>query len=140
MPLSTFKAATKSKVNGSWNLHNLLPSGLDFFILLSSASGVVGFRGQANYAAGNTYQDSLSQYRTSHGEKAVSLDLGTIASSGYVAERPEIRDAMMKMGYPAIDNAELLALLELYCDPNLGLLNPARCQIVTGLATPAMMR
>lgn len=140
MPLNAFTAATKPKVHGSWNLHKLLPEGLDFFVLLSSASGVVGFRAQANYAAGNTYQDSLARYRTSQGEKAVSLNLGTIASSGYVAERPEIMEAMIKTGYPPIDEAELLALLDFYCDPGLEVLDPARCQVVTGLNTPAKMR
>ncbi|KAH8429183.1 uncharacterized protein LDX57_006852 [Aspergillus melleus] len=42
------------KVQGTWNLHQQLPSGMDFFIMLSSISGVLGSRGQANYAASNT--------------------------------------------------------------------------------------
>ncbi|PYI06694.1 hypothetical protein BO78DRAFT_429440 [Aspergillus sclerotiicarbonarius CBS 121057] len=55
-----------SKTIGSWNLHRLLPSGpnaLDFFILLASASGIIGTRGQCNYAAANTYMDALARYR-----------------------------------------------------------------------------
>ena len=43
----------RCKVNASWNLHQLLPSDLDFFLLLSSIVGIYGSPGQANYAAAN---------------------------------------------------------------------------------------
>lgn len=81
-----FRAATRPKVQGSWNLHACLPRDMDFFILLSSATGLVGNRGQANYAAGNTYQDALAAHRVSLGLPATSFDLGTLLSIGYVAE------------------------------------------------------
>ena len=60
MSLEDFQIAVKPKVQGSWNLHTLLPSDLDFFVLLSSGAGVTGNRGQANYCMGNTYQDALA--------------------------------------------------------------------------------
>lgn len=78
MSLDAFNVAIKPKVHGSWNLHNLLPQNLDFFIPLSSLSGACGFGSQANYDSGNTYQDALTRYRVIKGEKAVSLDLGVI--------------------------------------------------------------
>jgi NAD(P)-dependent dehydrogenase (short-subunit alcohol dehydrogenase family) len=65
--------ALKPKVQGTWNLHQAsLPEpcakeGLDFFVMLASISGSVGNRGQANYAAGNSYQDALAKYRRSLG-------------------------------------------------------------------------
>ena len=74
------------KVQGSWNLHDLLPRGMDFFICLSSVSGVVGGGGQANYAAANTYMDALVRYRTMRGEKATAIDLGWMESEGVAAE------------------------------------------------------
>ncbi|KAI1191193.1 KR-domain-containing protein [Nemania serpens] len=67
-----------SKASGFWNLHTALPSGLDFFVILSSLNGIVGGRAQANYAAGNTYKDSLAHFRVSLGEKAVSIDPGVM--------------------------------------------------------------
>lgn len=70
----------------SWNLHEVLPKDVDFFILLSSASGIVGNRGQSNYSAGNSYQDGLARYRVSQEWKATALDLGVILSVGVVAE------------------------------------------------------
>ncbi|THC88924.1 hypothetical protein EYZ11_011625 [Aspergillus tanneri] len=64
MTYSDFSAAVRPKVVGSLNLHNaFLTQHLDFFILLSSAAGIVGNSGQANYAAGCTFQDALARYR-----------------------------------------------------------------------------
>lgn len=80
------KAALEPKVDGSRNLHGLLPTGLDFFILLSSIVGIHGSVGQANCAAGGTYQDSLARHGISLGQKATSLDLGWMASDGTIAE------------------------------------------------------
>ena len=139
MPFDAFTAAVKPKVAGSWNLHRLLPENLDFFILLSSASGITGVPSQANYAAGNTYQDALARHRIMNGQKAVSLDLGVIENVGYVAERPQIRETAKKLGFLPISDTQLLALLEYHCDPNLGLLSPSTCQVITGLEVPASM-
>lgn len=54
---------------------------LDFFVMLSSLNGVVGTRGRANYAAGNTYQDALAHYRTDSQTAYISLGLGMIEDS-----------------------------------------------------------
>ena len=66
------------RIRGSWNLHSLFPTGLEFFILLSSMSGIAGFPTQSNYAAANTYQDALARFRMVKGERATSLNLGPI--------------------------------------------------------------
>jgi hypothetical protein len=33
---------TRAKIQGSWNLHEALPKHLDFFVMLSSISGIIG--------------------------------------------------------------------------------------------------
>jgi KR domain len=43
------------KAAGTWNLHRFLPRDMDFFVMLSSSSGVAGNRGQSNYAAGKEF-------------------------------------------------------------------------------------
>ncbi|PYH87720.1 KR-domain-containing protein, partial [Aspergillus ellipticus CBS 707.79] len=63
---------------------------LDFFTLLSSISGVVGQKGQANYAAGNAFQDSFARFRVAQGLAATAVDLGVIEDVGYISERKEI--------------------------------------------------
>ncbi|KAF4816576.1 Reducing polyketide synthase hmp8 [Colletotrichum siamense] len=76
------------KVVGSRNLHEYFGADrpLDFFVLCSSVSGVVGNPGQAAYAAGNTYQDALAAYRRERGLKAVAVDLGVMRDVGVLAE------------------------------------------------------
>ena len=90
MTFDDWETSIKPKVQDSWNLHSMLPRDLDFFILLSSISGVIGNGGQANYAAGNTSMDALANYRIAHGEKAVSLDLGWMEAEGVVAENEKL--------------------------------------------------
>lgn len=82
-----WRNAIRPKIHGSWILHELLPRDLQFFVMLSSIAGVVGNRSQANYAAGNTYQDALAHYRRSQDLPAVSVDLGLMLGIGLIAER-----------------------------------------------------
>lgn len=140
MSFENFDAVLRPKVQGSWNLHCLLPKGLEFFILLSSTGGVFGSRGQSSYAAGNTYQDALARYRTANGEKAISLNLGLMLAVGFAAERQQITDSLRSAGYEGIHEAEFLALLDHYCDPTLPLPTPSDSQIVTGISTPASLK
>lgn len=81
------------KVQGTWNLHNvLLEEGqtVGFFTMLSSVSGIVGNKGQANYAAANTFLDAFAAYRRGLGLKANSVDLGTIQDVGYLSINKDI--------------------------------------------------
>ncbi|THC89224.1 hypothetical protein EYZ11_011330 [Aspergillus tanneri] len=84
---------------------------LDFFILLSSAAGIVGNSGQANYAAGCTFQDALARYRVRLGLPAHSIDLGMIQSAGYVAENPEAVQFLREQGYAEVELDQFLRLL-----------------------------
>ncbi|MCJ1437217.1 hypothetical protein MMC27_006603 [Xylographa pallens] len=139
MSISDWKQATLPKVSGSWNLHAVLPKELDFFIMLSSACGIFGNSGQSNYAAGNTYQDALAEYRVSLGEKATSLDLGIVLGEGFVAENSQVRDRLLRVGLLLpLQQDELFALFDYYCNPCLNSL-PARyqSQVITGLELPA---
>lgn len=129
---------TECKTTGSWNLHTLLPRDLDFFIMLSSASGIVGLRGQANYAAGNTYMDALARYRVARGERAASLDLGAMTDDGLLAENTELLNRVLAYGaLNPISRAECFATLDYYCDPALSVLTPRHSQPIIGLGTGA---
>lgn len=140
MSYENFRAVVAPKVQGSWNLHELLPNDLDFFVLLSSAGGVLGNRSQANYCCGNTYQDGLAHYRVSRGQKAVSLDIGIVLSVGYLSERQELTKSLRSQGYTALTKLEFLAILDYHCNPSLPLLSHLACQVVTGINTPAALR
>lgn len=52
MSFADWQTAVQPKVDGTWNLHHASCGlELDFFLLFSSWSGLVGQWGQANYAA-----------------------------------------------------------------------------------------
>ncbi|GAM35400.1 polyketide synthase [Talaromyces pinophilus] len=108
-----WSASLRPKVDGSWNLHQQLPRDLDFFILFSSIAGAIGSQGQANYAAGNTFQDGSTKYRLSRGEKAISLNMSMIADRGYGLENEEVARRFAKSRFVLeMTQAEVLALLE----------------------------
>ncbi|TVY91260.1 Highly reducing polyketide synthase [Lachnellula willkommii] len=138
MSFQQWEESVRPKVQGSWNLHVSLPQGMDFFVLLSSASGIFGNPGQSNYAAGNTYQDELAHYRVLHGEKAVALDLGVVLSEGVVAENSQLMDRLMRQGVMLpITQEEVQSLLDFYCNPALQL-SPQWCdQVILGIDIPA---
>lgn len=87
MTYQQWRESLRPKVQGSWNLHLLLPQDLDFFITLSSFAGIFGNRSQSNYAAAGAYQDALAYYRRSRGLKAVTIDLGIMRDVGVIAEQ-----------------------------------------------------
>lgn len=139
MTLDDWNMVTKAKVQGSWNLHSLLPSKMDFFILASSMTGILGQATQINYAAGNTFQDALAKYRISIGEKAVSLDLGIISTGvGLLADRDDLIKRLSSTGlYAPMIESEILGLFEYFCDPCLDL-NKFPSQVAAGIVPPSL--
>ncbi|KAL4931816.1 type I polyketide synthase [Aspergillus undulatus] len=130
MTYEQWSAAMNPKVQGTWNLHEVLPKGLDFFIMLSSIASTMGNRGQANYAAANSFMDAMAHYRTSIGEKATTLNLGLFLSAGVAAQSPELQQKYLaSLPFTPVTEGQLHALLAYHCTgrPDLP------CQTILGL-------
>jgi KR domain/Phosphopantetheine attachment site len=112
MTYDDWTAAARPKIEGTWNLHELLPKDLDFFLTLSSVSGIVGNRGQSSYSAGNSYQDGLMFYRQSLGLPATTIDLGAISGMGWLEENKEASSYAKWMQRLTINPDEFFAIFK----------------------------
>ncbi|KAI0096862.1 hypothetical protein GGR51DRAFT_489918 [Nemania sp. FL0031] len=112
MTFEKWVAATRPKIQGSWNLHELLPQNLDFFVQLSSLAGIIGSISQSNYSAGNTFQDALAQYRHAKGLPAQSIDLGLMKDIGYVEEHKDVAAHTSSLKLTSLGKDEFFHILK----------------------------
>lgn len=108
MTFEDWTTAVAPKVQGTWNLHNALSTDLDFFILCSSYSGIVGQWGQANYAAANTFLDAFVQYRHGKGLAASVIDIGVMGEVGFVSKHRDVLDKFQRSGMRILKEQDLL--------------------------------
>ncbi|MCF6439120.1 type I polyketide synthase [Pseudoalteromonas luteoviolacea] len=104
-----FNQGMAAKVQGSWNLHCHTASlALDFFVLFSSTAAQLGGLNMASYAAGNAFIDALSQYRTSQGLQAQSINWSFWADGGMAGDT----DAQASLGDFMLSTEQGLSILD----------------------------
>lgn len=85
---ATIMADLAPKLVGGHLLHHLLEDApLDFFVLFSSGSTILGSPFLGAYAAANAALDALAHYRKTLGRPATSIDWGFWAEVGLTAQR-----------------------------------------------------
>ncbi|KAH9905003.1 polyketide synthase [Xylariomycetidae sp. FL2044] len=137
MSYDQWRRGVRAKVDNSINLHKHLSS-LDFFVVLSSVTGVVGHSSQANYTAGNTFLDALARHRTARGQPAVALDLSAIKGAGWVDSQSgggaDVLRRVEALGTTSVDIDVVLSLVEDAIRHPLRE-SPAASQVVVGIAS-----
>ena len=138
MTYENWTSSLRVKAAGTWNLHEQLSGDPDMlFIILSTFAGMFGNHGQANYAAGSTYQDELAHYRRSKGLKAVSIDLGAMTDVGVIAETGAKGHFKVWNKHFGIKESQFIALFREVLRDQLesSTAIASETQIVTGFAT-----
>lgn len=102
-----FQVPLHCKVNGLLNIQKAFDNNpqmaeLEFFVVLSSVSGIMGTPGQANYAAASVFEDSFVRFRQRNGQKASVLDIGIIARVGYISQNPDVLKTLKRHGLKEI--------------------------------------
>ncbi|MGW7064429.1 SDR family NAD(P)-dependent oxidoreductase, partial [Streptomyces sp. NPDC054904] len=125
-------AVLRPKVDAAWNLHELTRDlDLSAFVLFSSAAGVFGGAGQANYAAANTFLDALAAHRNAQGLVATSLAWGLWAETGGMGDTLDAEDVsrLGRGGVNALTAAEGVALFDTACSSGQSLLVPVKLDL-----------
>ncbi len=113
MEASDFEAVLASKAYGAWNLHlQTLGMPLDFFVLMSSISALVGNPGQANYVSANAFVDALAVYRRSLGLPGLSVQWDMISEVGVAARNKELQDHFRKLGLQGLTPGQVQRALD----------------------------
>ncbi|MBL1103056.1 SDR family NAD(P)-dependent oxidoreductase [Streptomyces sp. 5-8] len=105
----------RPKVDAAVHLDRLT-AGLDLgmFVMYSSAAGLLGNPGQANYGAANVFLDTLAAVRRSRGQAATSIAWGLWAPDSALTGQMNAldRDRLSRSGAQAMSAAEGLALFD----------------------------
>ncbi|WP_433360612.1 SDR family NAD(P)-dependent oxidoreductase [Streptosporangium sp. CA-115845] len=105
----------RAKAEAAWNLHELTRDHeLTAFVMFSSAAGVLGNPGQANYAAANQFLDALARRRRAAGLPATSLAWGLWAEASDISEGLSVADhaRIARLGIRPLATDEALALFD----------------------------
>ncbi|MBI4528174.1 MAG: SDR family NAD(P)-dependent oxidoreductase [Deltaproteobacteria bacterium] len=107
-----FRKVTAPKIDGTWNLHmQTLDKPLDYFVLFSSVSSLIGNPGQGNYVAANAFLDAFAYYRRSQGLPAVTINWGRLGEVGYLAGREQVAEHLAHLGVEAFAPKEAMDAL-----------------------------
>ena len=107
-----FHRVLAPKVSGAENLdHFVRGMSLDYFVMFSSVTTLIGNPGQANYVAANAYMEGLAR-RRQRGLAALAIGWGPISDVGVVARNARLQSGLQKLtgmsGMPAREALELM--------------------------------
>lgn len=109
-----FKRVLAPKVYGGYYLHQQARAlSLDFLVLFSSVSAMLGAAGQTSYAAANAFLDGLAWYRRDLDLPATSINWGPWAGEGMAARlSPQQERHVKALGWSSMDATQALTAME----------------------------
>ena len=97
LTVDRFKSVLAPKLAGTSNLSRLLQADrLDFVLLYSSATTVLGAPGQGSYVAANAAMEALARNLHAAGTPVLAVAWGPIADAGYLARQEMALDALAR--------------------------------------------
>ncbi|KAG4433787.1 hypothetical protein IFR05_010726 [Cadophora sp. M221] len=110
---SSFSRVLAPKIDGTLALHSLFPPKvLDFFILFSSCGQLFGFPGQASYASGNAFLDSLAEHRRQQGDNTVAFQWTSWKGVGGMGDNEFVEAEVESRGFTSVTRSEAFAAWE----------------------------
>lgn len=109
---------TLPKILGSWNLHKFFQNrNIEIFQMFSSISSITGMVGQANYAMGNAFMDSLAHYRNQKKMVGCSINWGPWAEVGMAVSK-NLTKQHNSLGMRALKNDDGIKALSILTQQN----------------------
>lgn len=107
------RASLAAKIDGAINLDQALEDQpLDFFVVYSSATTVIGSPGQGAYVAANSWLEGFARDRRKRGKPALAIGWGAISDVGIIARDKDLgRRLKRTTGVVGISSTESLAHL-----------------------------
>ncbi|RKK16588.1 Compactin diketide synthase mokB [Fusarium oxysporum f. sp. cepae] len=142
MTYSDWTEAIRPKTVGSDNLVRAISANSEdpFFIFLASSAGVIGSRGQANYAAGNCFEDALALNLRLEGKHAASIDLGPVLGAGMLADDEEILDILRASGFYGIRHEDFLTMITHAITAEISPGTPMPGRVIMGIGSGGLVR
>ena len=110
MSLEAMEKDIKPKIDGTNHLDEIFrDDNLDFFIVFSSLTSVIGNSGQSSHTAANAYMTGLMSQRRKRGLAGTSLDIGRIAGIGDMEANDIAKEQSGLMPISETDLHQLLA-------------------------------
>ncbi|MEU7620671.1 SDR family NAD(P)-dependent oxidoreductase, partial [Micromonospora rifamycinica] len=137
LTVAQLESVFRAKAVAARHLHELTDRSCAL-VFFSSASGVFGSAGQANYAAANAYLDALARQRQAQGLPGQSLAWGLWESASTLAQSAD-RDRLARSGVLPIDDERGLRLFDAALRVDAPVTVPVRLRLNNSTAVPPLL-
>ncbi|KAM0255274.1 hypothetical protein ACHAQJ_005929 [Trichoderma viride] len=115
MKIEDWNTSVEPKVKGTWNIMEIAKArglNLDFLVLISSLSGIVGQTGQANYSSANTFLDAFSSFSATQGLPCTTITFGVMEGIGVMSNNVELLKRLQGSGWRLNNESELIEAVD----------------------------